>query len=187
MKSSKKQINITEILYNLPSNWEWVTISQLASKITDGTHKTPLYTKSGVKFVSIENISKGYLNLSKTKYISEDEHFELSKRCNPEKGDILICRIGTLGKPVIIETDEQFSIFVSLGLLKIIDKNLTHYILNVLKSPLIDKFIENIKVGGGTHTFKINIEDLYMFPIPLPPLKEQQKILDTLSILKRIN
>ena len=87
-------------------------------KLTDGTHKTPKYTKSGVKFVSVKDMSTGRLSLANTKYISQEGHEELFERCNPEKGDILLSKVGTTGVPAIVDTDEQFSLFVSVALLK---------------------------------------------------------------------
>ena len=54
----------------------------------------------------------------KMKYISEIEHKELIARCNPQKGDMLLTKVGTTGIPVYIETDKEFSLFVSVALLK---------------------------------------------------------------------
>ena len=48
--------------------------------------------------------------------------------------DVLICRIGTLGKAIRIDTDIEFSIFVSLGLIKLINVNLADYIVIVINS-----------------------------------------------------
>ncbi|CRH46027.1 hypothetical protein AMIKIPNL_00595 [Mycoplasmopsis arginini] len=75
-----------------------------------------------------------------------------------------------------------------MALIKLVDKTLTDYIKLVLDSPNIYSYIDKIKVGGGTHTFKINIEDLSTFPIPLPPKDEQIKIVERLNtIITRID
>lgn len=98
-----------------------------------------------------------------------------------------MCRIGTLGKPFINDLDFEFSIFVSLGLIKLVDTTLVKYIKLVLDSPNSYKFINYVKVGGGTHTFKINVEDIGKFPIPLPSYQEQIKICNKVEfILKEI-
>lgn len=162
-------------------------MNQLSSQITDGTHKTPTYTNSGIPFISISNISSGKYD-NKPKYISFEEHNELIKRCKPESNDILICRIGTLGKSFINTLQFEYSIFVSLGLIKLIDKSIVEYVKLVLESPNSYSYIDNIKVGGGTHTFKINIEDLGTFPIPLAPIKEQDRIIQKVKYLfEKIN
>ncbi len=133
-------------------------------------------------FLSIANISSGFYD-NKPKYISCEEHNQLIKRCNPTKNDILMCRIGTLGKPFINNLDFEFSIFVSLALIKPININMSQYLKYVLEAPNTLSYIDFVKVGGGTHTFKINIEDLNTFPIPMPPLNEQNKINQRIKII----
>lgn len=165
-----------EIPFDLPDGWCWTRLESICSLITDGTHKTPSYTTSGIRFLSVKDISDGYIDLSNTKFISESEHTQLTQRCKPEIGDVLICRIGTLGKALSIDIDLEFSIFVSLGLIKPIHKELAKYIETVINSGYGYAWIQRVKVGGGTHTFKINLDDLRMFPIPLPPLAEQKRI-----------
>ena len=182
-QSGKKEppLLINDYIFNLPQTWKWCSISELSKQVTDGTHKTPLYTNKGIPFLSIQNISSGFFDLKRIKYISEEEHNILKKRCLPAHGDILICRIGTLGKSIINNLNFEYSIFVSLGLIKPICYSMSEYLNLVLNSPNSIKFIDYIKVGGGTHTYKINIEDINKFPIPLPPLNEQQKIVDKIE------
>ncbi|MCR2058604.1 restriction endonuclease subunit S [Campylobacter lari] len=169
--------------YKLPQGWEWKSLGEICF-ITDGTHKTPNYIKTGIPFLSVKNISKGFFDLSDIKYISLEEHNKLIKRAKPEFGDILICRIGTLGKAIKISLDFEFSIFVSLGLLKPKIKIISDYLVYFLNSYFIEGWIDNNKVGGGTHTAKLNLNILEKCPIALPSLKEQEQIashLDELS------
>ncbi|EGK8048465.1 restriction endonuclease subunit S [Campylobacter lari] len=169
--------------YKLPQGWEWKSLGEICF-ITDGTHKTPNYIKTGIPFLSVKNISKGFFDLSDIKYISLEEHNKLIKRAKPEFGDILICRIGTLGKAIKISLEFEFSIFVSLGLLKPKVKIISDYLVYFLNSYFIEGWIDNNKVGGGTHTAKLNLNILEKCPIALPSLKEQEQIashLDELS------
>ena len=170
-----------EVPFEIPESWEWVRLGSLMSVISDGTHKTPNYVDKGVPFLSVQNISKGYFDFSKLKYITKEEHEKLIKRVKPEYGDILFCRIGTLGKAIKNTVDFEYSIFVSLGLLRPIEQNIADYIVFAINSPLGDKWIQENKVGGGTHTYKINLVDIPQMLIPLPPLKEQQRIFEKIS------
>ena len=169
----------------LPINWAWTNLSSLSKSITDGTHKTPKYLDSGIPFLSIANISSGSFD-NCPKYISPDEHNQLTKRAKPEYGDILLCRIGTLGKPFIVNMTFDFSIFVSLALIKPIAFKQNEYLKMVLSSPFISNHIDRIKVGGGTHTYKINLENLLTFPIPCPPQKEQNEIISKVTELMNL-
>ncbi|EHB2722860.1 restriction endonuclease subunit S, partial [Campylobacter lari] len=161
--------------YKLPQDWEWKSLGEICF-ITDGTHKTPNYIETGIPFLSVKNISKGFFDLSDIKYISLEEHNKLIKRAKPEFGDILICRIGTLGKAIKISLEFEFSIFVSLGLLKPKVKIISDYLVYFLNSYFIEGWINNNKVGGGTHTAKLNLNILEKCPIALPSLKEQEQI-----------
>ncbi|HEE9131763.1 TPA: restriction endonuclease subunit S [Campylobacter coli] len=165
---------------NLPQGWEWKSLGEICF-ITDGTHKTPNYIETGIPFLSVKNISKGFFDLSDVKYISLEEHNKLIKRAKPEFEDILICRIGTLGKAIKISLEFEFSIFVSLGLLKPKIKIISDYLVYFLNSYFIEGWINDNKVGGGTHTAKLNLNILEKCPIALPPLKEQERIVGILD------
>jgi type I restriction enzyme S subunit len=101
----------------------------------------------------------------------------LYKRCDPKRGDILIGRIGTLGKAVIVDTDMEFSLFVSAALIRpnpaYIESAFLRFVLN---SPGTKRQFDEIKVGGATHTNKLNLGDLKTLLIPAPPLAEQKRI-----------
>ena len=165
-----------QLPFEIPDSWQWVRLGTLMSVISDGTHKTPTYVEKGIPFLSVQNISKGYFDLSKIKYITQEEHEILIKRVKPEKNDILMCRIGTLGKAIKCTLDFEFSIFVSLGLLRPIDSETSDYIVFVLNSPLVEQWIQDNKVGGGTHTYKINLIDIPNILLPIPPINEQARI-----------
>ncbi len=172
-----------ETPFELPEGWCWARLGELLTLISDGTHRTPTYVEKGVPFLSVQNISSGFFDLSKTKYVSEETHRELCKRVAPHKGDILLCRIGTLGKPIVVNVDYEFSIFVSLGLLRPASRDLAEWIVSCIDSSLGTNWVDNVKVGGGTHTFKINLRDIPNFLLPLPPLAEQRRIAERVSEL----
>ena len=178
IKKSKPLQEITEdeIPFEIPESWEWVRLIDLCSLISDGTHKTPAYVEYGVPFISVKDISSGVMDFSNVKYITREEHEKLISRCKPEMNDVLLCRIGTLGKAIKICTDKEFSIFVSLGLLKLIEADVADYIVQVINSGYGYRWIDDNKVGGGTHTNKINLDTLRGMPIPIPPLEEQHRI-----------
>lgn len=152
-------------------------LKDISVKITDGTHKTPHYVESGVPFVSVKDFSGGKLDLSDTRFITKDEHTLLFRRCDPRRGDILLGRIGTLGKAVVVDVDIEFSLFVSAALIRprldVLDSDFLRFALN---SPFVTDQFNHIKVGGATHTNKLNLGDLGGIQIPLPPLAEQKRI-----------
>lgn len=163
--------------FPLPSGWELSTLGEVSLKITDGTHKTPTYVSAGVPFVSVKDFSSGHLSLSHTRFITRQEHDILYKRCDPKRGDILIGRIGTLGRAVLVDTDDIFSLFVSVGLIRFSHNYFDpHFFRILLNSPIVESEYDRIKVGGGTHTNKLNLGDLHTVKMLIPPLAEQRRI-----------
>lgn len=168
-------INFQEVPFDIPENWMWVTLGSILNKLTDGTHKTPKYTSTGVKFVSVKDMSNGFLSLENTKYISEEEHKELYARCNPEKGDLILSKVGTTGVPAIVDTTEPFSLFVSVALLKFdckcIDIEFLYY---MLMSPLVQAQATENTRGVGNKNWVLDAIASTM--VVLPPLVEQKRI-----------
>lgn len=163
--------------FRAPSGWVLTTLGEVTHKITDGAHKTPTYVDEGIPFISVKDFSGGALDFSNTRLIPENEHAALYKRCDPRRGDILIGRIGTLGKAVLVDTDRAFSLFVSVGLIRFNHEFIAPlYFRLALNSPLVESEYNRIKVGGGTHTNKLNLGDLHSVIFPLPPLAEQRRI-----------
>lgn len=175
-----------------PSNCKYVeTIPEYASMtrmkyitklITDGTHQTPDYQNNGVPFLSIKDVSSGFIDFNDIKYISEREHKQIYSHAPVKKGDILFTRIGTLGVSIVVDTEEEFSIFVSLGLIKPrVDLVLPKYLSYVMNSGYFYDYIQEVKAGSGTHAAKFNLGDVSESPIVLYPLKEQADIVDFLD------
>ena len=163
--------------FETPIGWQLTDLGSVATKITDGAHKTPTYVSAGVPFVSVKDFSAGRLNFGNTRFIPLEEHELLYQRCDPRRGDILLGRIGTLGKAVIVDTDLEFSLFVSVGLIRFDHTNMDPvFFRTVLNSPFVEAEFSRIKIGGGTHTNKLNLGDLHTVAIPLPPLAEQHRI-----------
>lgn len=170
-----------EWIGEMPEHYKLSKLKYYVNYITDGTHSTPEYVAEGIPFLSIKDISSGKLDFSDTKYISLEQHQELSRHAPIEKGDILFTRIGTLGVSVIVDVDIAFDIFVSVGLLKPKDNININYLNYVMNSEYYYQYIQLVKAGGGTSAAKFNLFDVSNSPIIYPPLQEQQIIADYLD------
>ena len=160
----------------VPGKWEVVPLGQLVTrKITDGTHKTPEYTSTGVPFVTAKDIVGEHLYFSGCKFISPDEHRQLVARCKPEKGDVLLTKVGTLGNVAEVDVDFEFSIFVQVALVKPdFAKTSPHYLKYALLSPRVQS--EIVRTSSQSTMKYIGVGKIAELPIPLPPLPEQKEI-----------
>ncbi|MEZ5534485.1 MAG: restriction endonuclease subunit S [Thiolinea sp.] len=170
----KKALNEPVVgLPDLPASWQWISVDSLSYKVSDGVHKKPNYITSGVPFVTVKNLTAGPgISFDEINYVSEEDHIEFSKRTNPEQGDILISKDGTLGVVRKIRTDVEFSIFVSVALVKPIKKSMGDYLELAFQSPVVQAQM----VGVGSGLQHIHLTDLRKDMIPVPTENEQAEI-----------
>ena len=173
IKKSKKLPAITddEKPFDIPDSWEWVRLDTVLD-VRDGTHDTPKYVENGIPLITSKNISNGHLDFSNIKYISEKDFTEINKRSNVEKGDIIFAMIGSIGNPVIVDTDRKFGI-KNVALLKNINHSLDmNFVLHYLY------LLENlwIKNASGAVQKFISLKKIRASLIPFPPLEEQRRI-----------
>ena len=181
-EKSLPEISEDEKPFAIPESWKWVRIGSILNKLVDGTHKTPKYTETGIPFVSVRNISSGKLDLSDTKFISESEHKLLIERCKPERGDILLSKVGTTGIPAKVDTDIEFSLFVSVALLKFNTELLdVDFLVYAILTPDFQKQCKEHTRGVGNKNWVII--DIANTVFPLPPLAEQKRIVTKLEEL----
>ena len=165
-------------LPGLPEGWVWATINAVSSKVTDGTHSTPRYVSNGIPFISVNNISNGgIIDFSNCKYITLEEHRTLFSRCNPEFGDVLLTKVGTVGRSAVVRVQHEFSIFVNTALIKPISRNLSADFLAIaLRCGFTQGWYDSY-IGGSTQRF-IGNGKIASLSVPLPPIAEQHRIVD---------
>ena len=171
-----------EIPFEIPDNWCWSRLGSILTKLSDGTHSTPKYVSEGVPFISVKDVSTGALSFEHCKYITQEEHKDLYSRCNPQFGDVLLTKVGTTGIPVIVDTDEEFSLFVSVALLKF-NQNLlfNEYLVHLINSPLVQKQAEENTRGVGNKNWVMR--DISNTLVAIPPLNEQKRIVKQINYL----
>ena len=152
-----------------------------------GVTHTPEYVFNGVPFLSVKDISGGKICFNDCKYISQEEYDSLSEGAKPKVGDMLFCRVGTLGKPIIIpEGTPLFGSFVSLGYLR--NKNTDRCDLNYLRYWMYSNSFwkqVNSNVKGASQV-NVNTGWLSKFDVDLPDMQEQKHRISVLDKCKAI-
>lgn len=190
IKNQKTLPTITEdeIPFDIPESWEWARLGDICKKITDGTHHSPPNTEAGdYMYVTAKNIKNAGVVKHNITYVSKDIHEEIFARCNPEKGDVLLIKDGaTTGVVTVNNIDEPFSMLSSVALLKQSQQINPWYLVAVLRSDL---FNSNLRIKmKGTGITRITLNQIIPIPIPIPPLFEQNRIVERLfSILNAIS
>jgi type I restriction enzyme, S subunit len=161
--------------------WEAKSLNHITTAIFDGTHQTPTYTEDGVPFFSVENIVSGKLN----KFISREDYLAATSKNKPEKGDVLITRIGNIGFSTVVDWDYEFSIYVTLAVVKMDDRFNSLYLHSFMQSGLYQTEIRSKSLLNAVPC-KINMDELRRTKVLLPAPKEQQKIADCLSSIDEL-
>ena len=169
-----------EIPFELPPNWEWSRLQTICYPITDGTHKTPIYSDSGYIFLSAKNITTGKIDWNDVMYIPKSLHDELYSRVSPKMNDILLAKNGTTGVAAIVDRECEFDIYVTLALLRVVNNNISsQYLLKIIASNTIQDYFKSSLKGIGVPN--LHLENIRTTLIPIPPINEQKKIAEEIS------
>ncbi len=160
-----------------------IKLEEIATKITDGVHAKPKYVESGVPFISVTNITTKKLTFNNCKFISDIEHQSYIKRCKPECNDILYTKVGaTYGRACVVDTEDEFSLYVSVALIKPKKDLVTStYLKYALNSKFVKHQADRSVKGAGVPD--LHLIEIKSFDIPLPSISEQKEFS---NIVKRI-
>ena len=171
-----------EIPFEVPMGWEWCRLQSITSILTDGTHKTPIYSERGYIFLSSKNVTSGKIDWNNTMYIPESLHQELYSRLAPKIGDILLAKNGTTGIAAIVDKEEIFDIYVSLALIRIFESIINPlYVLSAIGSSYVQDYFNSSLKGIGVPN--LHLEHVRKTLIPIPPYLEQEKIVLRVDML----
>lgn len=168
-----------EWLGEVPEHWISSRLKYYTNQIVDGAHFTPTYSESGVPFLRVTDIHNSKIDMDNIKYIPEHEHLDLIQRCKPEKGDLLLSKNGTIGIPKLVDWDWEFSIFVSICLIKF-KKN--------LKAEFAEYFFKSYEIQEQifglikkSTVINLHLDKIENFWFSIPPLDEQIQIVEYLD------
>lgn len=166
----------------IPANWEnrkMITI--LSTRVVDGPHESPELYDSGVPYISATAIVNGKIDFSLMRgYISEEYCDLCDKRYIPQKGDLLVVKLGaSTGQVAIVDTDERFNIWVPLAAVRCNDEALPKFVYYAFQS---DYFIRQMELSWTFGTQQtLGVQTIEKLRILLPPINEQQTIVDFLD------
>ncbi len=180
-----EEAEAVEGMFDIPASWVWCTLDDLATLITDGTHQTPSYTEQGRPFLSAQNIKPFRFMPEVHRYVSEEAYQEYTRIKRPELGDLLIARVGAgIGECAVIDKQIDFAFYVSLGLVKLVPGFLSaDYLAYMINGPFGVAYSKNNIASKGGSAGNFNLTKIRTFPIPLPPLAEQYRIVAKLEQL----
>jgi len=183
-----------------PMEWKFQKLSSLCD-VRDGTHDSPEYVGEGYPLLTSKNFTSGIIDFTDCNLISEEDFEQINRRSKVDYGDIIMPMIGTIGHPVIVNTNRPFAI-KNVALIKFGAEKISNiFVRQILDSDYFLNTTKDIN-RGGTQKF-IALGDIRNIPIPLVPsvLQKQfaeysqkvdrqkltiQQSLDKLELLKKL-
>ena len=167
------EITEAEIPFEIPENWKWVRLGQCVSILGDGIHGTPNYTPNEeYHFVNGNNLSDGSIVIkTDTKTVAFEEYEKYKKELNDHT--VFVSINGTIGN-VAFYNNERIILGKSACYFNLIDKEWKEFIYWIIKT---DYFLKYAMTNATGSTIKnVSLATMKMFPVPLPPLEEQHRI-----------
>lgn len=171
--------------FDLPVGWAVTYMQDITKIITCGMASTPKYHDTGRIFLSAKNVKPHRFMPEEHKFVDEETFRRITQNAFPEKGDILLTRVGAgIGEAAVVDIEIEFAFYVSLTLIKPFLNYLdSYYLLLWLNSPQgVKKSLDNI-YGGGVSQGNLNVNQVRGFEIPIPPLEEQHRIVTKVNEL----
>lgn len=166
-------------------NIKFKKLEELVLKVTDGEHKKPDYKETGKPFISVTNITNGYLDFTNCKFVSDADFEKFTRRCNPGIHDILYSKVGaTYGKAVIVDSNIPFCLYVSVALIKP-NRSLVNpfFLKHALNHPFVKRQADKAIKGAGVPD--LHLIEIKSFNIPLPSMKEQNIFAEQASEIEK--
>ena len=167
------EIEENEKLFEIPENSKWVRLQTIVYLLGDGLHGTPTYTQ-GTKyyFINGNNLNNGKIEIKPdTKTVSAEEMLKYKK--NLDSNTVLVSINGTLGNTAFYN-GEEIMLGKSACYFNLSEKVLKSYIKVLIESPYFRDYA--LKNATGTTIKNLGLKAMNEFPIPLPSLAEQHRI-----------
>ncbi len=169
-------------LGKIPKGWVIKTISEICEKVKPGPFGSAItksmYVKDGFKVYGQEQVISG--EISKGNYYIPKNKYEELKAFSIKSHDLLISLVGTIGKTLLVP--EKFIpgvINPRLIFLRLNNLCEPRFLQYLLSSSLIQQQLMSTQQGGTMGVLSASI--LKPLKLKIPPIDEQQKIIDVLS------
>ena len=156
-------------------DWEEVTLADVCTRITDGSHSSPASVEDGYPMASVKDMYDWGINQSTCRKISKEDYEVLVQTdCKALQGDILIAKDGSYLKHVfLMEESLDVVLLSSIAMLRPNGQYHPMLLTLFLKLDSTHELMQNIVTGAVIP--RIVLKDFRKFPIQLPPKDLQDK------------
>ena len=168
-----------ELPFEIPENWCWCRLKSIVNVVSARRVHQSDWRSEGVPFYRAREIGKlaDTGSVDNELFITEAQYTEFSSSGVPHPGDLMVTAVGTLGKTYIVKDGDRFYYKdASVICFENFGKINPAYLKLLMYSPYMEEQIKQNSAGTTVGTITIVKANEYL--IPLPPLMEQQRIVD---------
>ena len=187
-KVGKTEQDITdEIPFEIPDDWKWCRIGSVLNIWSARRVHERDWRSSGIPFYRAREIGKmaDWGHVDNDLFIEQSLYDEFSKSGVPQIGDLMMTAVGTLGKTYVVETNNPF--YYKDGSVLCIGNpfRLNPYYLKLFfeSSAFANQYLSE---SDGTTVATLTMVRLNRYLIPVPPLKEQTRIVEKIKTVTSI-
>ena len=161
-------------LLELPEGWVWATVEVICARIVDCPHSTPRFQGAGYPCIDTTWMTTEGLVVERARFVDQAAYQERIVRLEPEPGDIVFAREGTIGTAIVIPDHMKPCLGQRVMLLRTSELFSSRLLMHTLHSELVK--VQYRAQALGSTVPHINVGDVKRFAIPVPPLAEQHRI-----------
>ena len=149
-------------------------LEELCEKVIDCPHSTPRWSESGVICLRTSNLGKGEWIWTDTRFVTEEDYKERTKRSEILPNDIVLSREGTVGVLALVAEGMRLCMGQRLVQLRVVATKLhPRFLLHVLLHDLAPERLSRLMAGSTSK--HLNVRELRKLPLSLPPLDRQHR------------
>lgn len=165
---------------DIPSDWQVKRLKYACQKITDGSHFSPETVDEGKVYITVSDLHGDTIHTDTAKRIAPSDFAELVKNgCQPNPGDVLLSKDGTVGRSAIVNSNNDYVVLSSIGILTPGTMLLSNYLKYNLDGSHLQE--QMLRAMDGSALKRITISKIAEFFAVIPPIEEQNAIADFLD------
>ena len=175
-------------LGRIPKSWQIIQLGKVTKRFYQGINTVAdklVYHSTGIPILQTKHITSGEINFSSIKYLDESTYLRYKDKFQPQKNDILLSNIGTIGKSVLVKKPSKYLIAWNIFLISVTSQLEPRFAHMYLQKLDLENYYENLMTGNATKF--VNKTNLSNILLTLPSITEQVEISNVMdSIVKKI-
>ena len=158
----------------IPKEWDVPKLSEITSKITDGSHFSPVPQEEGWPIGNVKDMGKyDFIYEECTEILKSQFDLLVAQNCSPVKNDVLLSKDGTIGKVLLYKGDKNIVLLSSIAIIRPLAEVSSVYLKFLLESECFDMQLYSMQSGSALK--RLVLKDINKLRFPFPKERKEQE------------